>query len=118
MFVLNSGWCLTARRTSVAAAGETRTPSPPRAAASAEVDEASDQEDLPTDAEGLIETLLEREGSALSDVDRQSVESSLTYGEWGAAYDTLEAVAAAEPGAFSAWGHRLLAATRKALGRD
>lgn len=118
MFVLNSGWCLAARRTSVAAAAETRTPSPPPASASAEVDEASEQEDLPTDAEGLIETFLERERSALSDVDRQSVESSLTYGEWGAAYDTLEAVAAAEPTAFSARSLGLLAATRKALGRD
>ena len=124
MFVLASGWkfaSLSPRSTpdTTTSGAPSATPAPASPLAKSPVaDSQFDEESLPTTAEGLIETFLECEGDRLYDVDLQSVESSLTYGEWGMAYDTLAAVVADQPEAFSDKGRALLAAAYKALGRD
>lgn len=121
MFVLASGWKFASLRptpetTPSSARPATPAPASPKAK-SPEAKSQFDGETLPTTADGLIETFLEREGDRLLEVDLQSVESSLSNGEWGMAYDTLAAAAADQPEAFSDGGHALLAAAHKALGR-
>lgn len=125
MFVLASGWKFAALRPTpepTPAGARAATPAPESPASPGvqplEADRPFDEEDLPTTAEGLIETFLEREGDGLFEVDLQSVESSLSHGEWGMAYDTLAAAVADEPEAFSDGGRALLAAAHKALGRE